>query len=132
MRCVISTSPHVVRVGPGAAQQQALPPDRLARQRLPRGGVLAPPRDAELAAAQLRAEPIPPHEVRVDDAGDAQDGGVLPALPALLLPLLGVAVRGAARAVAAGDGDDGGAATPSVAKHLQLGGRDGGVATTHV
>ena len=107
--------PHVVRVGPGPAQQQALPPDRLARQRLPRGGVLAPPRHAELAAAQLRAEPVPPREVRVDGARVAQDGGVLPALPALPPPLLCVAVpfQGAARAVAAFDGDDGSGAASS-------------------
>jgi len=121
-------APHVVRVGPDAPQEQPLPPERLACQSLPRGGVLAPSRDAELAAPELRAEPIPSREVRVDGAGVTQDGALLlPALPAtaLLLPLLAcddvVVVRGAARVfvvVAGVDGEDGGGTTASAAQHL--------------
>jgi hypothetical protein len=129
---------HVDGVGARAAQQQAPPPDGLARQRLPRGDVLAPPRDAELPAPELRAQPVPPREVRVNGAGP-QDGGVLPVLlPALPLRHAGgvvvvVVVGGAAaaRVLTVGNGEDGRRHATVSAQHLQPGDCDDGVAATH-
>jgi hypothetical protein len=65
--------------------------------------------------------------------------GLVPALPAaLLLPLLAgdaivvVVHQGAARTIiVASDWEDGSGTMASAAKHLQLGGHNDGVATTH-
>jgi hypothetical protein len=79
--------------------------DRLARERLARGGVAAAPRHAELAAPQLLAQHVPEGELRrgglrheLLPAGVARDGG------------------GGVAGIVAGDGEDEGEAAAELTR----------------